>query len=655
VEKPFEGYRIPQLMVPWIEWSDILDKQRKYSRAKFYNEVLGRSYDSGTRPLTKQDVIDNCDSRVRMGALKAITEKYGGKCPIFLGCDWGCHDEETRILTQSGFKYFRDLTDYDLVAQFDDETRIMSFVKPEVRTIRDWDQPLLHFKNRSVDMMLTHTHRMLTKCQSATRWHVESAGEVAGRAGQVHFRGSVTWEGPEIGTFTLPGLPSSAGYTGCEPRTFRMDDWLEFLGYFLSEGGLCWVPGKSGRHPSCLKMSQRESVNPDSARKMKACLDRLELNYSEYPNSKTGDLNWTIFGKQFWHWVEKNVGPSGDQKRIPREFLNLSRRQLKILFEAMMLGDGTVDKREGNSNGAYTSTSKGLCEDFQELCIRLSLRSTLSLHKPAEGNRKARYRLSWSSGDDHVFKNPSENTDRVPYNGKVYCCKVPSGFIVTERHGKIAYQGNTGENTYTVVVLGGYMPWAPDHFTFFYAHRFEGPESEPRIQIEMISKLIRDAGVQVGGFDYGGGHWPNDEMVRTFGAEKVKKYQWVGNVKQKIKYEPRLGVPRFLCHRTEVMSDFFNAMKRRDVFRFPAWEDFEDPFSTDFINVFSEYNDRLRMNVYKHAPGCPDDTVHACIYCFLASFYHRKRPDVVMPIKEANRALDGEDEETEEDELDINP
>ncbi len=30
VEKPYEGYRIPQLMVPWMEWAEILDKQRKY-------------------------------------------------------------------------------------------------------------------------------------------------------------------------------------------------------------------------------------------------------------------------------------------------------------------------------------------------------------------------------------------------------------------------------------------------------------------------------------------------------------------------------------------------------------------------------------------------------------------------------------------------
>jgi hypothetical protein len=147
------------------------------------------------------------------------------------------------------------------------------------------------------------------------------------------------------------------------------------------------------------------------------------------------------------------------------------------------------------------------------------------------------------------------------------------------------------------------------------------------------------------GADYGGGHWPNDRLVRLFGAEKVKKYQWVGNVKHKIKFDPKLGVPRFLCHRTEVMSDMFNAIKRQDVFLFPRWEEFEDPFAKDFLNIFSEFNERLRMNVYKHAKGCPDDTFHSCLFGFLASFFHRTRPDVILPTKEVDRDHYDPDEE----------
>ena len=191
------------------------------------------------------------------------------------------------------------------------------------------------------------------------------------------------------------------------------------------------------------------------------------------------------------------------------------------------------------------------------------------------------------------------------------------------------------------MTLGGYLPFAPEKFTYFYWRRFEGIESEPRVQLEVIKQHARDFNVKFIGVDYGGGFWPNDELVRDFGAEKVKKYQWVGQIKKKIVFEPRLGVPRYLCHRTEVMSDIFNAIKRADVFRYPRWEEFEDPFAMDFLNIFSEYNERARMNVYKHAAGHPDDSFHSSVYCFLASYFYKVRPDVILPQKEVDRDHQG--------------
>ena len=211
----------------------------------------------------------------------------------------------------------------------------------------------------------------------------------------------------------------------------------------------------------------------------------------------------------------------------------------------------------------------------------------------------------------------------------------------------------SAENSFTVVSLASYLPIAPERFTFFYVHRFEGSESEPRVQLDIIHKLVEKYKVMIIGVDYGGGHWPNDELVRTYGADKVKRYQWVGNVKKKLSYEPRLGVPRFLAHRTEIMSDYFNAIKRKDVFLFPRWEEYEEPFASDHLNIYSEFNDRLRMNVYKHARGCPDDTAHSQIFCFLGSFFFRKRPDVILPVKELERTDKGDIPFDDIDDLDI--
>ncbi len=98
------------------------------------------------------------------------------------------------------------------------------------------------------------------------------------------------------------------------------------------------------------------------------------------------------------------------------------------------------------------------------------------------------------------------------------------------------------------------------------------------------------------------------------------------------------GLKRYLVNRTEVMSDIFNAIKKRSVFRFPMWEQFQNPFGNDFLNIFSEFNEQRRENVYKKSPSSTDDSFHAILLCFLASMTDRPRPDVIAPMRDHRTA-----------------
>lgn len=633
----FEGFRIPQIMVPWKlsdeGWREVLIDQRRFGRKQFFNEVLGMSYDSGDRPVTRAHVKNCCDQsgQIVHSRLEEFA-KLSHRQPVYAGLDWGCHDDQTRILTKArGWQHFHQLLEADEVAQWDPGTREMSFVRPKVVTRRDWDGDLLHFEAQGLDMMLTPSHTMRVRCQSAMNWSAETAEETAERGGNVKFVGWVDWAGEHRETFVLPGLPKSPGYSGSEDHEFWMEDWLEFLGYYLSEGGLCLTEEGGEIAPYCIKMSQRELANPLDAEKIKSCMLRGDIPFQEYPNPKTSDLNWTICGKQYWAWFWRNVGLRGHLKRIPREFLSLPAHQLGILFDAMMLGDGTPDSRENCHNGAYYSTSKGLCEDFQELCIRLGLRAKVALHKPAEGNRKTRWRTLWSRGRDFCYNTPSRRVERVPYKGSVYCASVPTGHIVTERNGCVAFQGNTGENSFTVMCLGTYIG---SKFVAFHFHRFTGRELELPVQIDRITQIMVQFGVQILGCDYGGGFDRNEALIRRFGPEKVFKYQYTGQLKGVIRMDPKLG--RFMVHRTEVMSAIFGAIRNQQV-AFPAWNEFQDPFGNDILNIYSEYSERLRMIQYDHAHGCTDDSFHAFLYCMLASMVQHPRPDLLAPKKEGRK------------------
>lgn len=184
----------------------------------------------------------------------------------------------------------------------------------------------------------------------------------------------------------------------------------------------------------------------------------------------------------------------------------------------------------------------------------------------------------------------------------------------------------TGEGSYTVLSLGAYVK--PGLFCIFYIHRFEGQDTEPQRQLDIIDELIKTWNVNVVGTDYGGGFDRNDHLTRKFGAERIRKYQY-SQPNQKVKWHPELS--RFLVHRTEVMSDLFNAIKRRNVIRFPNWAHFEDPFGKDMLNIFSEFNEQQRQIQYKKSPDATDDSFHSILLCFLASMLKIPRFDVLIP------------------------
>lgn len=184
----------------------------------------------------------------------------------------------------------------------------------------------------------------------------------------------------------------------------------------------------------------------------------------------------------------------------------------------------------------------------------------------------------------------------------------------------------TGEGSYTVLSLGAYLQ--PGMFTIFYVHRFEGQETEPQVQLDIIDQLIKYWNIMLVGADYGGGFDRNDHLQRKFGRERIVKFQY-SQPGQKVKWEVDLF--RFLVHRTEVMSDIFNAIKRRNFLRFPDWAHFEDPYGKDFLNIFSEYNEQQRQIQYKKSPDATDDSFHSILLCVLASLLKIPRFDILNP------------------------
>jgi len=613
----FEGYHIPQLMVSWVDWNEILEAQVHYPRAQFMNEKLGRSYDSGVRPITRAQLQACCKPHIQMGDIENFKQIAQGR-QIYCGLDWGCHDKETRILTDRGFVYFEDLISSDKVAQWDPNTHSMTFVTPLATTIKSYTGDLLHFTSQQDDLMVTPDHKMRV-LEKTGSWVTELAYQTMLHLDDIDFNNAIEWEGEDKKFINI--TPNKA---------VLIEDWLEFLGYFLSFGSLL-LPNIGPYITSDFKIRyillEPKNIPKQSLTYIHSCLSRLGLSYTYHSEFINKIPRFTILitestPKKYdeWDWLYRFVGTK-KTKQIPRKFLNFSRRLLTILFNAITI------LREDDLEGQFLSTTKKLNLDFIELCIKVGVLCEGCVYYPAN-NQEPEY---WSNSWNRVSSNHVNRTAKyIAYDGPVFCCTVPSGYIVTERNGRVAYQGNSGENTYTVISFGGYL--GTGNFTIFWVHRFTGPDLEPDRQLDLISQMISQLQVQIVGVDYGGGFYQNNTLIKRFGPHKIIKYQYNPRQRKKIYWEPNLL--RYMCHRSEIMNDIFTALKRKLV-DLPNWEEFQSPYGQDILNIFTEYNNRLRMEEYKHSPGKTDDSFHSLVYLLLASMIQHPRPDIIRPTQDS--------------------
>src|SRR3989304_2389865 len=70
-----------------------------------------------------------------------------------------CYAEGTEILTEDGWKNFKDLTMEDKVASLVGE-KTLEFVKPERVLSYDVKGKMVHFKNEDIDLLVTPNHEM---------------------------------------------------------------------------------------------------------------------------------------------------------------------------------------------------------------------------------------------------------------------------------------------------------------------------------------------------------------------------------------------------------------------------------------------------------------------------------------------------------------
>ena len=389
----------------------------------FRHEITGIGAES--RALRAEPFLEYFKKRVITGTSLSEIDFGDGNT-----ANRACYSEDTQTLTENGWKYYWEIEEEEKIATFNPKTNGLEYHKPEGGIyLYDYEGPMHHFKNKNVDVLVTPEHDMwaLMNQFQNPRWEKIQAKSLTGH--RFSFRtGGINWEGIEPENFLLPFVPykSNIKFENCI-RFDRINiyDWLEFLGYYVSEGHL--VKGAWR-----VELSQSETINPAKTEKIRACLRRLPFKFCENHDSD-GMVRFRINCKSLYLYLEEVCGDYSYLKHFPSEILSYSKEYLRVAFEAAMLGDGTTDIREGRTNRAYSSTSEMLLDQMQEIAIKLGYKAHII--------RSGVPRVSISESETSMVK--QDQVEITNYSGKVYCYRVPNHLFITRRNGRIGIHGNT--------------------------------------------------------------------------------------------------------------------------------------------------------------------------------------------------------------------
>ena len=349
----------------------------------------------------------------------------------FDGVDDYCISEDTEVLTRDGWKGIKDVTYDDEVATLNTETDELEYQKPSRLFNFGYNGKMCRFYGRHLDVLVTPDHQVyVSKYKSANDWHeyqLEKALTILNE--YVRFKKDCYWNGKEQDLFTLPA------FEDYPTRILKMDSWLDFFGWWIAEGSI-----RENQNPKTkstyyqIIISQSSVVNEVKCKEIERAIESLGWDWSY---SGHNYYIWTGYNKQLVQYLRQFSG--AENKYIPIELKNLSVRQLNILLNTLMAGDGHRNQ--------YYSKSKRLCDDIQEICLKLGYSADVSYYN------KRQYPI-WTVGMEKINTKPRINEwrnnretygkgEEVEYNGLVFGITVPKYHIIyCRRNGKGCWIGN---------------------------------------------------------------------------------------------------------------------------------------------------------------------------------------------------------------------
>lgn len=323
-----------------------------------------------------------------------------------------CYDDQTEVLTNSGWKFFKDLTEQDLVAQVH-ESGEYEFVKPEKYIDQDYSGKMIRFSDHfgKVDLVVTPNHRMAFKMAKTEKIKIQEAAECT------------TYFGKDI---IRSGFAKDTGRKLTALERFKIA--------FQADGSF---PSKIPANEGVISGFRTFRFNFRKQRKIDRLISILEEGgwkfTVDYYDSRQGQA--TIY---VWLPLEIEVSKNLD-------WINLDENTCSSWCKDAILEISQWDSHIRHERRIkFDSTELGVAEKVRDIALFAGYGALLSQYTDEREDHFSDV-FTVHIMMDNLFDGQSIKKDEIEYTGKVYCVKVPTGLLMVKRNRGTAVCGNSGD------------------------------------------------------------------------------------------------------------------------------------------------------------------------------------------------------------------
>ena len=335
----------------------------------------------------------------------------------FIGIRGDCYDDKTEILTNNGWKLFKDLCDTDLVAQYSDG--YIEFVKPLRIIDKEYVGKMYNFSSEKygLNLCVTPNHRMVysDKGNSVNVFTAENAKYYNGK--------NMVVCGEKVGTVD------------------HLSDYERLMIAFQADGrcrGIDKTEQFSSGYTLEFNFSKERKIN-----RLKEILDSLNIGYKivQTDSGKLSSKN-NKWKDEYVVYVKSYKKP---YKKLSEwvNFENKSSNWCKEFVDEVSNWDGHV-RKDLDEYIEFDNTDYDSVNIVYTASVLSGYKTRFSIK---EDNRSEKYHTVYRCfinkkrkciNGDSIVKNEYD------YNGKIYCVTVPSGMILVRRDGQCVISGNSG-------------------------------------------------------------------------------------------------------------------------------------------------------------------------------------------------------------------